>query len=202
MAIKNNLVKSAYDKTLNSKYSNVNAYRDTSFSGLDDWYDKAKDVSAYDEIEKAYGQQFEATKEGLALQGENAYDTYLSGRRTANAAYQPAANRNGSLNEKMTGQGLRGSGYEEIVKSGAFRQKQQQLSGLASELQKARAQLVAEYNTAVASNNEKIAQLRLSKINQITQTLSDLNTKIQNIQDRVYDMDYNERYFAYQKSQG
>lgn len=201
MAIKSDVIKTAYGKIPKSAYKNVNAYKDASFAGLDEWYQKASDMSGYDEMEKAYGAQFEAAKEGLALQGQDASDAYMSGRRSVNSAYQQSANRNGRMGEAMTRQGLRGSGYEETVRAGAFRQKQQQLSSLASDLQKAKAQLVADYNAAVAANDEKVASLRLEKINRITDTLGALNSKLQNIRDRVSDMDYNERYFAYQKSQ-
>ena len=201
MALNNGVVKNAYGKMPSTKYKNVKAYRDASFAGVDEWYSKASDMSAYNDIEKAYGQQFDATKEGLALRGQEANDAYMSGIRNVNLAYQPSANRNGRLGESMARQGLRGSGYEETVKAGAFRQKQQQLSSLASDLQSARAQLINEYNTAVANNNEKVAALRLEKINRITDTLGALNSKLQNIRDRVADMDYNERYFAWQKSQ-
>lgn len=201
MALNNGVVKTAYGKMPSTKYKNVKAYQDASFAGVDEWYSKASDMSAYNDIEKAYGQQFDATKEGLALRGQEANDAYMSGRRNVNLAYQPSANRNGRLGESMVRQGLRGSGYEETVKADAFRQKQQQLSSLASDLQSARAQLINEYNTAVANNNEKVAALRLEKINRITDTLGALNSKLQNIRDRVADMDYNERYFAWQKSQ-
>lgn len=194
MAYTNKNIQSAYNRS-KSKYKKINAYTQGAFDRLQQYETDTKN-----NLQDAYKQMQTALDNALSLQkNKNAYEqgnvrnAYYSNIGNINAKAKPMENAYGTRNESLVSQGLRGSGYEEVLKSQGFMEKQTQLANASNQLQGQIAQLEMAYQQAIVDNNQKTAQLALDKMRELQQLQKEVLDQIAMIEGNAYDMDYNER---------
>lgn len=194
MAYTNKDIQSAYNRS-KSKYKKINAYSQGAFDRLQQY-----ETDTQKNLQNAYGQMQTAIDNALALQkNKNEYEkgnvrnAYFSNIGNINAKSKPMENAYGTLNENLVSQGLKGSGYEEVLRSQGFLEKQTQLANASNQLQGQIAQLETAYQQAIVDNNQKVAQLALDKMRELQQLQKEVLDQIAMIEGNAYDMDYNER---------